>query len=74
MSTADVADKPADTRDGHPAAADKPAAGKVAVIRSGSWGTAVTGLLAPQVERIALWSFEPEVAEAVNRALGREVD
>ena len=39
---------------------------KVAVIGSGSWGTAVTGLLAPHVEAVCLWSFEPEVVRQIN--------
>ncbi len=39
---------------------------KVAVIGSGSWGTAVTGLLAPHVELVSLWSFEPEVVRQIN--------
>lgn len=39
---------------------------KVAVIGSGSWGTAVTGLLAPRVESICVWSHEAKVASAIN--------
>ncbi len=40
---------------------------RVAVIGSGSWGTAVTSLLAPKAEHIALWSHEQEVADEINR-------
>lgn len=39
---------------------------KVAVIGSGSWGTAVTGLLSPHVEQVCVWSFEEEVARGIN--------
>lgn len=42
-------------------------ANKVAVIGSGSWGTAVTGVVAPQTRSIMLWSHEREVAELINR-------
>ncbi len=43
---------------------------KVAVIGSGSWGTAFCGLAAPHAEEIALWCRDASVAEAVN-ATGR---
>lgn len=41
-------------------------ASKVVVIGSGSWGTAVTQLLAPHVDDVVIWSFEPEVANGIN--------
>lgn len=40
--------------------------GKVAVIGSGSWGTAVTGLVSPNAREVVVWSFEPAVAEGIN--------
>ena len=42
-------------------------AARVAVIGSGSWGTAVTGLLAPQVEHITVWAHDERVAQAINQ-------
>jgi glycerol-3-phosphate dehydrogenase (NAD(P)+) len=40
---------------------------KVAVVGAGSWGTALALLLHGKGHRVALWSFEPEVVEAVRR-------
>lgn len=40
---------------------------RVAVIGSGSWGTAVTGLLAPQTHEIIVWAHDARVAEGINR-------
>ena len=39
---------------------------KVTVIGSGSWGTAVTRLIAPRAQEVMVWSFEPDVAEGIN--------
>lgn len=39
---------------------------KVAVIGSGSWGTAVTGLLSPRADEVVVWSYEEEVARGIN--------
>ncbi|MDI7267889.1 MAG: NAD(P)H-dependent glycerol-3-phosphate dehydrogenase [Myxococcota bacterium] len=39
----------------------------VAVIGAGSWGTALAKVLADRGNPVALWAFEPEVAEGVNR-------
>ena len=39
---------------------------RVAVIGSGSWGTAMAGLLAPRVREVALWCRDPEVARAIG--------
>jgi glycerol-3-phosphate dehydrogenase (NAD(P)+) len=39
----------------------------VAVIGAGSWGTALGNLLAKKGVETVLWSYEPEVAEAVER-------
>ncbi len=39
---------------------------KVAVIGSGSWGTAVTRLLAAHVDEVVIWSFEEVVAKGIN--------
>lgn len=43
-----------------------PIAQKVAVIGSGSWGTAVTSLVAPRAKEVVVWSFERKVAEGMN--------
>ena len=40
--------------------------GKVAVIGSGSWGTAMAGLLAPRAGEVVLWCRDAALAEAVN--------
>lgn len=39
---------------------------RVGVVGSGSWGTAITGLIAPQAEQIVLWSYEDDVAQGIN--------
>jgi glycerol-3-phosphate dehydrogenase (NAD(P)+) len=39
---------------------------KVAVIGSGSWGTAATGLVGVHADEVVLWSFEPVVADGIN--------
>ena len=39
---------------------------KAAVIGSGSWGTAFTGLVAPHADEIALWCRSDEVARGIN--------
>jgi glycerol-3-phosphate dehydrogenase (NAD(P)+) len=39
---------------------------RVAVIGAGSWGTSVSWLLAGKGHEVALWSREPEIAEAIN--------
>lgn len=38
---------------------------RVAVLGAGSWGTTLADLLARKGERVRLWAYEPEVAEAV---------
>ncbi|MDO4848165.1 MAG: NAD(P)H-dependent glycerol-3-phosphate dehydrogenase [Coriobacteriia bacterium] len=43
---------------------------KVAVIGSGSWGTAFCGLAAPHADEVALWCRDAAVADAI-RATGR---
>lgn len=40
---------------------------RVAVIGAGNWGTALGNLLAGKGHEVALWSFEADVAEAINR-------
>ena len=39
---------------------------KIAVIGSGSWGTAFAGLVAPHADEVCLWCRSAEVADAVN--------
>jgi glycerol-3-phosphate dehydrogenase (NAD(P)+) len=39
---------------------------RVAVIGAGSWGTALANLLAKKDLPVCIWSFEPDVAEAIN--------
>jgi glycerol-3-phosphate dehydrogenase (NAD(P)+) len=39
----------------------------IAVLGAGSWGTTLAHLLACKGERVRIWAFEPEVAEAINR-------
>ena len=41
-------------------------ASKVAVIGSGSWGTAFCGLLAPHCDSVSLWCRSAEVAAGIN--------
>jgi len=40
---------------------------RAAVIGAGSWGTALANLLAKKGTETTLWSFEPEVAEGIER-------
>ena len=40
--------------------------GKVAVLGAGSWGTALSMVLAECRHDVWIWSFEPEVADAIN--------
>lgn len=40
---------------------------RAAVVGAGSWGTALAALLAKRGHEVVLWSFEEDVAEAVNR-------
>jgi len=40
---------------------------RVAVVGAGSWGTALANLLAKKGAETRLWSYESEVAEAINR-------
>ena len=42
-------------------------AGRIAVIGSGSWGTAAAGLLAAHADDVRMWAHSPKVAEAINR-------
>ena len=39
---------------------------RIGVIGAGSWGTALANLLAKQGHDVVVWSFEPDVAEAIN--------
>jgi glycerol-3-phosphate dehydrogenase (NAD(P)+) len=39
----------------------------IAVIGAGNWGTALANLLAKKGERVRIWAFEPEVADAINQ-------
>ena len=41
---------------------------KTAVIGAGSWGTALSKLLAEKGHEVTLWAHEPEVAEGINRS------
>ncbi len=40
---------------------------RVAVIGAGNWGTALGNLLARKGNDVWIWSFEPDVAQAINR-------
>lgn len=40
--------------------------GRVAVIGSGSWGTAMSGLIAPRAGEVVLWCRDASVAAAIN--------
>ena len=40
---------------------------RAAVVGAGAWGTALAALLAKRGHDVTLWSFEPEVADAVNQ-------
>ena len=42
-------------------------AGRIAVIGSGSWGTAAAGLLAAHASDVRVWAHSPKVPEAINR-------
>lgn len=39
----------------------------IGVLGAGNWGTALAHLLAKKGHRVTIWSFEPDVAEAINR-------
>lgn len=43
-----------------------PRVGRVAVVGSGSWGTAMAGLLAARCDEVALWCRDAAVAAAIN--------
>ncbi len=40
---------------------------RTAVLGAGAWGTALAGHLARAGHQVALWAYEPEVVQAVNR-------
>jgi len=40
---------------------------RVAVVGAGSWGTTLADLCAAKGQEVALWAYEPEVAEEINR-------
>src|SRR5688572_10775517 len=40
---------------------------RVGVIGAGSWGTALSNLLASKGNLLTVWSFEPDVADSINR-------
>jgi glycerol-3-phosphate dehydrogenase (NAD(P)+) len=40
---------------------------RIAVLGAGSWGTALANLLAKKGNDVTVWSFEPAVAEVINR-------
>lgn len=42
-------------------------AGRMAVVGSGSWGTAMAGMLAPRAREVALWCRDPELARETER-------
>ena len=39
----------------------------VAIIGAGSWGTAMSGLVAPHADKVVLWAREPEIVETINK-------
>jgi len=41
---------------------------RAAVIGAGAWGTALAALLAQKGYRVAIWSYEDDVAQSINRA------
>ena len=41
---------------------------RAAVVGAGAWGTALAALLARNGHEVRIWSYEPEVAEAINAA------
>ena len=45
----------------------EPFAARVAIIGSGSWGTAATSLVAPRAGEVTLWCHEQHVADGINR-------
>ena len=40
---------------------------KVAIIGAGSWGTAMSGLVAPHADEVVLWAREPEIVDGINK-------
>ena len=46
---------------------------KIAVIGGGSWGTALAVALAPRVDSLSLWVFEPELAARVHETRVNDV-
>jgi glycerol-3-phosphate dehydrogenase (NAD(P)+) len=46
---------------------------KLAVLGGGSWGTALSIVLAPRFERIGLWAFEADLAERMARSRENDV-
>ena len=46
---------------------------RLAVIGAGSWGTALSIVLAPKAETIRLWAHEPELAERISRTRENDV-
>ena len=40
---------------------------RIGVIGAGSWGTALANLLAKKGHDVCVWSYEPDVAESINR-------
>lgn len=40
---------------------------KIGVIGAGSWGTTLGNLLTGQGHEVAIWAYEPEVVESINR-------
>jgi glycerol-3-phosphate dehydrogenase (NAD(P)+) len=41
---------------------------RIGVLGAGSWGTALANLLAKKGNDVLVWSFEPDVADTINRA------
>ena len=39
---------------------------RIGVVGSGSWGTAITGLIAPHAKQVVVWSYERDVARGIN--------
>ena len=39
----------------------------IALIGSGSWGTAVAGQLAPRTNQVRMWALEPDVVAGINK-------
>jgi glycerol-3-phosphate dehydrogenase (NAD(P)+) len=40
---------------------------RAAVLGAGAWGTALAAVLAQKGHRVTLWSYEPHIAESINR-------